>query len=60
MDEERLQFRLKHLIPKLLTSVTFNNSKSIQNLDESSDNPQEIQLDMTYGKIAGKILKLRL
>ena len=59
MNEEtssRLLFRLQHLIPRLLTSVSLD-SNNIQN---SSENPREIQLDMTWGKICGNFLCMNI
>ena len=50
-SSSRVLFRLQHLIPRLLPSVSLD-SKNIQN---TAENPQEIKLDLTWGKICGNI-----
>ena len=57
-DRERLAFRLQHIIPRSLTPATFNKNGSIQITANPSlpDGPQEVFFQMTWGKIAGKIV----
>ena len=49
-DEERLQYRMKHLIPQLSQTRLL---KSI--ITTPSGVPQSIEFPMTWGKIAGFI-----
>ena len=60
-DRERIEFRLKHIIPRTLTPANYYKNGLMTVIDTSPDGLfQEVRLQMTWGKIAGKRLNFLL
>lgn len=60
-DEERLAFRLRHIIPRSLTPASYskNGLMTVLQKPASPNEPEEVEIQMTWGKIYG-IIKLNL
>ncbi len=57
-EDERLAFRLRHIIPRSLTPATYSKSGSMTVLRKPSspNEPEEVEIQMTWGKIYGNLL----
>ncbi len=51
-DEQKLLFRMKHIIPRGLASPTISNNPNT--IISSSSSFEEIEIQMTWGKVAGE------
>lgn len=51
-DEQKLLFRMQHIIPRGLSSPTISNNPNTN--ISSSSSPEEIEIQMTWGKVAGE------
>ena len=47
-------FRLQHIIPRSLTQSAFHKNGLTTIISSTPDCPQEVEFQMTWGKIAGK------
>lgn len=52
-DEQKLLFRMQHIIPRGLASPSISNNPDTNQSSPSS--PEEIEIQMTWGKVAGGI-----
>ncbi len=51
-DEQKLLFRMQHIIPRGLASPSISNNPDTNQSSPSS--PEEIEIQMTWGKVAGE------
>jgi len=50
-EEQKLLFRMQHIIPRGLESPTISSNPDTR--ISSSSSPEEIEIQMTWGKVAG-------
>ncbi|EFX76294.1 hypothetical protein DAPPUDRAFT_306263 [Daphnia pulex] len=56
LERQKLLYRLQHIIPRSLsTSSFYNNKLQIPSSKTSADGPQDVEFQMTWGKVAARI-----
>jgi hypothetical protein len=53
IEQQKLLYRLQHIIPRSLSTSIFHNNK-LQILSSKTSNPEDVEFQMTWGKVAGR------
>ncbi len=53
LERQKLLYRLQHIIPRSLSTSSFYNNKLQIPSSTTSDGPQDVEFQMTWGKVAG-------
>ena len=53
IERQKLLYRLQHIIPRSLSTSSFYNDKLQIPWSKTADGPQDVEFQMTWGKVAG-------
>lgn len=54
-EQQKLLYRLQHIIPRSLGTSSFYNNKHEIVVPQTSDAPEDVEFQMTWGKVAARI-----